>query len=205
MSDATAETDRTEARPRPGARARAVLARLTPARRTWLRWMHLAMIPLTVWFMIATPDFVRRVLGPKGAAINSDIAVIFVTLALIWSVHFFYNGLAGKPGPKLSPRLKTFHRLLHKTILVGLFLVPVGGFLLGLTSHRMLFAGGWLPIAPALGLEHANEVIGKAHIIQFYTLGGIIALHAGFHIWRHVRLKDNALRIMAPRVLHRWL
>jgi len=49
--------------------------------------------------------------------------VVFVTLALIWTVHFFYNGLTGKPGPKLSPRLRTFHRLLHKTILVGLFLL----------------------------------------------------------------------------------
>jgi len=181
-----------------------LVARL-PARRTYLRVMHATMIPLTFWFMIATPDLVRSVFGGRGAAINSDIALLFVTLTLIWTVDFFVRGLAGRPGPKLSPRLKRFHHILHKTILIGLFLVPVGGFLLGLTSTRLLQAAGWLPIAPPLDLAQANDIVGTLHIIQFYTLGGIIALHAAFHIWRHVKLRDNALRIMAPRFLHRFL
>jgi cytochrome b561 len=43
------------------------------------------------------------------------------------------------------------------------------------------------------------------HVYQFYALAGIVLVHAGFHIWRHLRLRDNALRIMAPRALHRWL
>ena len=187
------------------ARLAARLARVTPARRTWLRWLHLVMIPLTFWFMIATPDFVRRTLGPKGAAINSDLALIFVCLALAWTVHYFLHGLAGRPGPKLSPRLKRFHRVLHHTILTMLFLVPVTGFLLGLTASRLLKAGGWFPIAPPLHMERANEIIGIFHKVEFYALGGVIAVHAGFHVWRHVRLKDNALRIMAPKLLHRWL
>ena len=33
----------------------------------------------------------------------------------------------------------------------------------------------------------------------------VIILHAGFHIWRHARLRDNALRIMFPKVMHRYL
>ncbi len=176
-----------------------------PARRVVLKWVHLAMIPLTFWFMIATPSFVAEVFGPTGAAINSDIALIFVTLALGWSIHYFTRGLIGRPGPKLAPPLRTFHRVLHHALMIGLFLVPVGGFLLGLTSERLLKAGGWLPIAPPQGWHRANEVVGTLHIVEFYTLGGLILLHAGFHIWRHVRLKDNALRIMAPKVLHRFL
>ncbi len=181
------------------------LARLLPHRRTSVKVMHAVMIPLTFWFMIATPDFVRSVFGPRGAAINSDIALIFVALALIWTIDFFVRGLVGRPGPKLPPRAKRFHQILHRTILIGLFLVPVGGFLLGLTSMVLLKAGGWLPIAPPLGLKQANVIIGKLHLIEFYTLGAIIAVHAAFHIWRHVKLRDNALRIMAPRVLHRYL
>jgi len=176
-----------------------------PARRVYLKALHGVMIPLTFWFMIATPDFVRSVFGAKGAAINSDIALVFVTLALIWSVDYFWRGLAGRPGPKLSPRLHLFHRILHRTLIIGLFLVPVGGFLLGLTSHRLLKAGGWLPIAPPLDMRHANEIVGTLHIIEFYTLGGLIVIHASFHIWRHLRLRDNALRIMAPKILHRFL
>ena len=182
----------------------AALRRL-PARRVVVKWLHLAMIPLVFWFMIATPDFVRWLLGPKGNAINSDIALLFVTLALIWCVDSMTRGMVGRPGPKLSPRLKLFHYVLHRALIVGLFLVPVGGFLLGLTASRTLKAGGWLPIAPPQHMERANEIIGKIHLWEFYALGVLAAVHAGFHIWRHVRLKDNALRIMAPRMLHRFL
>ena len=80
-----------------------------------------------------------------------------------------------------------------------------GGFLLGLTSTRLLKAGGFLPIAPPLGLREANELIGKLHIYQFYLLAALVVGHALFHIWRHYRLRDNALRIMAPKRLHRFL
>ena len=176
-----------------------------PARRTWLRWLHLAMIPLVFWFAIATQEFVSWIWGPKGAAINSDIALVFVILCLIWSGDYFVRGLAGRPGPKLSPRLKLFHRVLHRALIYGILLIPIGGFFLGLTSERLLKAGGIWPIAPPMGWTRANEVVGSLHILEFYTLCGLALIHAGFHIWRHVKLRDNALRIMAPKVLHRFL
>jgi len=192
-----------ERRPRGFAMSR--LRALSPSRRTVLKWLHWTMIPLTFWFMIATPDFVRATFGPRGAAINSDIALVFVTLALIWSADYFVRGLAGRPGPKLSPALKRFHGLLHRALIWGLFLVPVGGFILGLTSERLLKAGGWLPIAPPFDLARANDIAGTLHIVEFYALGALIGVHAAFHLWRHLALRDNALRIMAPRVLHRFL
>ena len=187
------------------ARLRAAAMARIPARRVYVKALHGAMIPLTFWFMIATPDVVRDLFGPTGAAINSDIALIFVALALLWSADYFLRGLVGRPGPKLSPRLKLFHRNLHRTLLWLVFLVPVGGFLLGLTSARLLKAGGWLPIAPPLGLERANEIVGLLHRIELYALGALVVVHGGFHVWRQVRLGDNALRIMAPKALHRFL
>ena len=187
------------------ARLHAGVAARIPVRRTYVKALHGAMIPLTFWFMIATPDVVRDLFGPRGAAINSDIALIFVALALLWSADYFLRGLVGRPGPKLSPRLRRFHRILHRTLLWLLFLVPIGGFLLGLTSERLLKAGGWLPIAPPLGLARANEIVGLLHRIEFYALGALVVVHGGFHVWRHIRLRDNALRIMAPKGLHRFL
>lgn len=83
--------------------------------------------------------------------------------------------------------------------------VALTGFLLGLTSSTLLFAGDILPIVPPLGLPKLNRLIGKIHSFEFYALAVIIVFHAAFHIWRHVKLNDNALRIMLPRVLHRWL
>jgi cytochrome b561 len=83
--------------------------------------------------------------------------------------------------------------------------VALGGFGLGLTSYIQLKAGLWLPIAPPMGWREANRLIGTLHIYQFYLLGIVIAGHAAFHIWRHIKLRDNALRIMAPKALHRFL
>ena len=79
------------------------------------------------------------------------------------------------------------------------------GFGLGLTASRQLWAGDIVPIAYPLNLPQWNDLIGHIHIIEFYTLAAIAILHAGFHIWRHVKLRDNALRIMAPKALHRFL
>ena len=188
-----------------GSALRARLWQALPARRTWIKLLHAAMIPLLIWFAWATPTNVRWLFGPGGALINSWIALVFVTLCLLWTGDVLWRGLAGRPGPKLSPRLKRFHYYLHRILIVGLFLVPVGGFLLGLSSHRLLKAGGVLPIAPPMDWPHANEIIGKLHIAEFVLLCVLVAVHAGFHIWRHVKLRDNCLRIMAPRVLHRFL
>jgi len=180
------------------------LIRHLPARRTALKWLHWIMVPLFVWFILVTPDDVLP-FGPKAFQAHSILALIFVTLSLIWYADYMRRGLASRPGPKLRGWLRPLHVWLHKLLIWGLFIVALGGFLLGLTASRLLKAGGFLPIAPPLGLKDANHVIGQLHIYQFYLLGVIAVLHAAFHIWRHVKLRDNALRIMAPKALHRFL
>ncbi|WP_415919925.1 cytochrome b/b6 domain-containing protein [Tateyamaria sp. SN6-1] len=175
-----------------------------PARRTALKWLHWLMVPLFVWFLIVTPDVVVP-FGPTAFQVHSMLALVFVSLSLAWFADLLRRGLAGRPGPKLNGRLRRVHRAMHLTLIWGLFFVAFTGFLLGLTSHTLLKAGGFLPIAPPLGLRTANHIVGQVHIIQFYALGVVAAGHAGFHIWRHYRLRDNALRIMVPRKLHKYL
>lgn len=162
------------------------------------------MVPLLIWFILVTPDDVLP-FGPRAFQAHSILALIFVTLCLLWTADYLRRGLASRPGPKLGPRARLLHQVLHKTLIWGLFGIAVGGFLLGLTSATLLKAGGFLPIAPPLGLRQANDIIGQIHIFEFYLVALIALIHAGFHIWRHVRLKDNALRIMAPKALHRFL
>lgn len=180
------------------------LTRFLPHRRTWLKFSHALMIPLLVWFIFVTPDDVLP-FGPTAFRIHSMLALIFVTICLLWYADYLRRGLAGRPGPKLGPRARRFHGAIHVAIVWGLFGVAVTGFLLGLTSSKLLKAGGFLPIAPPLGLPEANHIVGQVHIYEFYLLGLIVILHAGFHIWRHMALRDNALRIMAPKFLHRFL
>ena len=180
-----------------------LLTRL-PRRRTVLKAMHWSMVPLLVWFVLVTPDDVLP-FGPRAFQAHSILALLFVTICLVWWADYFRRGLASRPGPKLPEWARPLHLWIHRALVWGLFLVAFGGFLLGLTSTRLLKAGGFLPIAPPLGLREANELIGKLHIYQFYLLAALVVGHALFHIWRHYRLRDNALRIMAPKRLHRFL
>lgn len=180
------------------------LHRRLPARRAWLKSLHLAMIPLFAWFMVMQPDDVVP-MGELAWDIHSKLALVFVSMVLFWYADYLRRGLAGRPGPKLGPRARAFHRGLHRTMIWGLFLVALSGFGLGLTSATLLKAGDILPVAPPLDMPRLNALIGWFHTVEFYALGGVVLVHAGFHVWRHVRLRDNALRIMAPRALHRFL
>lgn len=175
-----------------------------PQRRTALKVLHWGMVPLVVWFLLVQPADVARV-GPAAIRFHSVMGLIFVSGALFWTAWHVRSGLASRPGPKLPPWARRVHQVMHKTLIWGLFGVAVTGFLLGLTSAVLLWAGGIVPIAPPLGLPRANEWVGKVHEVEFYLLAAVIAAHAGFHIWRHVVLRDNALRIMAPKRLHRFL
>ena len=176
-----------------------------PSRRTALKALHWTMVPLFVWFVFMTPEVVHRLGGSTLFTIHSNLALVFVTLCLLWTADYLRRGLASRPGPKLPPWARVVHWWMHRVLVWGLFGVALGGFLLGLTSERLLKAGGFLPIAPPLDLERANAIIGLVHIWEFYLLGVVALFHGGFHVWRHVRLRDNALRIMAPKALYRYL
>ena len=175
-----------------------------PHRRAWLKALHWGLIPFFIWFLFADPDALRSA-GWIWFEIHSVNGLIFVTLALIWTAWHLRQGLASRPGPKLPNWARRLHRPLHLTLIWGLFLVALGGFGLGLTSAVVLKAGMVLPIAPALDLPRAHVIVSWLHVYQFYALAILALGHAAFHIWRHVSLRDNALRIMAPKVFHRFL
>ncbi|MFZ5962351.1 cytochrome b/b6 domain-containing protein [Thalassococcus sp. BH17M4-6] len=178
--------------------------RFAMTRRTALKIVHWSVVPLTMWFLLVTPQDVAQV-GAWAIRLHSVLGLVFVTLALLWTADYLRRGLASRPGPKLGPRARRVHWWLHRVLIWGLFGVAVTGFLLGLTASRQLWAGGIVPIAVPLGMPRANDLVGQLHSIEFYLLAAIVAFHAGFHIWRHLRLRDNALRIMMPRALHRFL
>jgi len=104
-----------------------------PHRRTGLKLLHAAMIPLMIWFTVITPADVAR-FGPFWVDFHSVMGLIFVSLALLWSADYFRRGLASRPGPKLPAWARHTHYWLHRVIIWGVFLVAVGGFFIGLTA-----------------------------------------------------------------------
>ena len=180
------------------------MTRFIPNKRTAVKILHWAILPLFIWFLIVQPRDIRP-FGSAAFQFHSILGLIFVSLTLMWFALYMRKGLLSRPGPKLKGWAQRIHKPLHVTLIWGLFFVAVTGFLLGLTSATLLRAGGFLPIAPPLGLTWWNDLIGWVHYVQFYALGVVAGFHALFHIWRHVKLRDNALRIMAPKRFHRYL
>ncbi|WP_288959583.1 cytochrome b/b6 domain-containing protein [uncultured Sulfitobacter sp.] len=177
---------------------------LLPHRRTLMKLLHWGMVPLFIWFLLVQPADVARI-GPAAVRFHSVMGLVFVSAALLWWVSYMRRGLLGRPGPKLAGWARWLHPVLHKTLIWGIFGVALTGLLIGVTSTVQLWAGGIVPIAVPLDMPRANDLVGLIHSIEFYALAGIALAHAAFHIWRHLRLRDNALRIMAPKVLHRFL
>ena len=175
-----------------------------PNTRTLLKVLHILIVPLFIWFTLVQPEDVRSI-GNWAFQVHSVFGLIFVSAALLWTGLYLKKGLIGRPGPKLKGNARRILPVLHRVLIWGIFLVALTGFGLGLTSSVLLWAGGIVPIAPPLGLPEWNDLIGLIHSVEFYLLGGVVAFHAAFHIWRHVFLKDNALRIMAPKPLHKYL
>ncbi|SFJ51467.1 cytochrome b/b6 domain-containing protein [Jannaschia pohangensis] len=175
-----------------------------PTRRALLKALHWTMVPFFVWFLLVEPRDVAA-WGSIWVKLHSVFGLIFVTMALLWTGWLLRSGLASRPGPKLQGWARAIHRPLHLTLIWGLFGVALTGFLLGLTASRVLFAGTILPIAPPLGLPTANAWAGTLHTVEFYGLAVIVVFHVAYHVWRHYRLRDNALRIMAPKSIQRFL
>lgn len=157
-----------------------------------------------VWFVLVQPADVARI-GPDAVRFHSVMGLVFVSTALMWTALYWRKGLASRPGPKLQGWARWLHPVLHRTLIWGIFGVALTGLLIGITSSVQLWAGGIVPIAVPLDMPLANDWVGLLHSIEFYGLAIIAILHALFHIWRHFALRDNALRIMAPRLLHRFL
>ncbi|MGB0844216.1 MAG: cytochrome b/b6 domain-containing protein [Alphaproteobacteria bacterium] len=177
---------------------------MTRRRRLYLKIIHWLMVPLFIWFLVIGPPQAHA-LGKYGFLVHSNLALVFVILCIGWTIDFVVRGLATTRTPKLPNWAKRVHWWMHRLIIWGLFAVALGGFLLGLTSNRLLKAGGFLPIAPPQSMHQANAIIGDIHILQFYALGGLIGVHAVFHIWRHYKVKDNALKVMLPKMFHKYL
>jgi cytochrome b561 len=175
-----------------------------PHRHTGLKVLHAAMITLMIWFTVIQPADVAR-FGRFWVDFHSVMGLIFVSLALLLSADYFQRGLASRPGPKLPTWARHTHVWLHRVIIWDVFLVAVGGFFIGLTASRQLWAGNIVPIAVPLNMPQTHDIIGTFHTVKFYLLAVIIAGHAAFHIWRHYGLRNNALRIMAPKALHKFL
>ena len=177
--------------------------------RTLVKWLHWITFALMLYFLIDEPE-VRG--GAELAAksdqlsIHAGMGMILGVVTLIWTVIYFRAGPLGRPGPKLSGWGKRIHRIVNSGLYWLLPSTVLTGAATGLTSTYPVLGFGVLPLNPTgWGNVDLNDLLEEVHELAFDATTLLIGLHIAFHLWRHIGLRDNALRIMAPKVLHRYL
>lgn len=173
-------------------------------RRTTLKWLHWLSTGMILWFWLVEPEDVER-MGGAALATHAGMGTLLAVLATAWAAMFVSRGLASKPGPKLPKWARPVHGLMHKTLTWGLLGVVFSGALAGFAAPYAISLFGVVPFFPGIGAEGIHDALTQVHEVTFDALLILLAIHVAFHLWRHYMVKDNALRIMAPKALHRFL
>lgn len=118
----------------------------------------------------------------KGGSAASGLRWAFVAVAGIWCAMAIVKGLAGRPGPKLQGAMRTLYPWSHRGMYALLGLVAV------------LNLGALLNITPMVWAWNTLLLLLVTAIF-----------HAIFHLWRHTSLNDGALRMMTPKMWHKYL
>lgn len=173
-------------------------------RRTIIKWLHWLSFGLILYFFLIEPE--ENIRNPGLAlSTHAGMGLLLAAVSASWLALYLSKGLAGRPGPKLSSPAKSFHSFSHLALQTGLPLVVLTGALAGLAAPFAIKAFGLLQLNPAFRVRGVHKLAKELHEIAFDALAIIIIAHALFHIWRHLRLHDNALRIMFPKFLHKYL
>lgn len=174
------------------------------SRRSALKWLHWLSLGLILYFFLVEPDENRADPG-LALATHAGVGLMLAIVVLVWTVMAATKGLAGRAGPKLPDWAKRFHRINHQVLQIALPVMVATGALAGLLAPFAIKAFGLLQINPAAGSKSLHDFAEEVHELAFNALLAVIVLHGIFHLWRHFLLKDNALRIMVPRLLHKYL
>ena len=173
-------------------------------RRTAIKWLHWSSFFLIAYFFFVEPENVRR-LGAAALATHAGVGVILAIVTVIWTAMYLRKGLAGRAGPKLPNWAKKVHGPKHKLMHLALVIMVLSGALTGFAAPYVIKAFGVMPINGAWGSKQIHGFLEEVHEVCFNVMLGAIAVHFVFHIWRHFIVKDNALRIILPKALHRFL
>lgn len=174
------------------------------AYRSVLKWLHWLSAGLILYFFLVEPENNRTDPG-SALSTHAGMGMLLGLVVLVWTLVYLRKGLAGRAGPKLPPLAKRAHPVMHRALHIGMPVMMLTGLAAGLAAPFLIEAFGLLPLNFANGTKSIHELAQEIHEIAFNALLAGIVAHSLFHIWRHVWIKDGALRIMSPKMLHKWL
>lgn len=178
-------------------------------KRVWVKWLHWTAFGLMAWFFFVEPEVEDRApdaVRTDGLSTHAGMGMLLAVVAVLWVLTLWRHGLLGRPGPKLKGWMRPAHRWLNLGLAIALPMTVVSGGMAGLASDYPVLGFVIVPLNPSgWGSASWHDVAEEVHEIVFDVTILLVLAHARFHVLRHVVLKDNALRIMAPKVMHRWL
>ncbi|WP_406648808.1 cytochrome b/b6 domain-containing protein [Aliisedimentitalea scapharcae] len=172
--------------------------------RTMLKWLHWLSALLLMYFLLIEPEDNRSDPG-LALSTHAGMGVLLAIVTATWLLVYWRKGLAGRPGPKLPGWARPVHQLSHRALQIGLPVVVLTGALAGLTAPFAIRAFGVVQINPGIAPRGLHKLAEDIHEIAFDALLVLIVAHIVFHLWRHFLVRDNALRIMVPKALHKYL
>ena len=175
-----------------------------PRRRTVLKVLHWVSFFLILYFFLVEPE--ENKADPGGAlSTHAGVGLMLALVTLVWFVQFLRQGLASRPGPKLPGPARRIFVPLHKALQYGVVVMVASGALAGFLAPFAIRAFGAVQINLGIGSKTLHELAQDLHEILFDALIIVIVAHTLFHLWRHYWLRDNALRIITPKALHKYL
>lgn len=173
-------------------------------KRTALKWLHWLTAAMILYFYLIEPEDVEK-MGAGALATHAGVGVLLAIVVGVWTIQYLRHGLLAKAGPKIPALIKPYFGLMHKFFYYLVPIMVLTGALAGFAAPFVIYAFDIFPINPGFGTKGLHNFFEDVHEIVFNILTIAIVGHAAFHIWRHFGLKDNALRIIMPKRLHKYL
>ncbi|GLQ34894.1 hypothetical protein GCM10007939_11770 [Amylibacter marinus] len=173
-------------------------------RRTALKWLHWLAGAFILYFVLVEPD--ENTADPGGAlSTHAGVGMLLGVVTFIWFVSYMKNGPVGRAGPKLPAWAKQVHFWMHRVLYIALPIMVLSGALTGMMAPYAIDAFGVVPLSLGIDIRWLHSLLEELHELAFDGLLIIIVVHILFHLWRQFVLRDNALRIILPIKLHKYL
>lgn len=178
-------------------------------RRTLLKWLHWLTFGLLLYFFFVEPEVensAAQAVKSEALSTHAGVGMLLGLIVVVWTLIYLRQGLAGRAGPKLPAIARKAHPLKHRVLHWLLPVMMITGGVSGLVAPFPISGFGAIPLTvPFLGSLTLHDLATEVHELVFNALTIVVIVHIAFHLWRHYLLRDNALRIMAPKLLHRFL
>jgi cytochrome b561 len=178
-------------------------------KRGVLKFLHWITAALILYFFLVEPDLPNsgtNAMMTAELSTHAGMGFLLSIIVVVWTLVFVRGGLVGKPGPKLPDWAKKIHPIMHKGLHLSLPIMLITGLAVGLTAPFQVLGFGVIPLnVPFIGGTALNDLANEIHEFSFDVLMLLIVGHSVFHLWRHFLLKDNALRLILPKPLHKLL